>query len=210
MTLIINLLEFLTPYGMASYVIMFAILLACGFGFPMPEDVILVTGGMLAARGITSFEVTHVLCMAGVLIGDGIIFTIGKYFSDRVASSRFYRRIITPSREKKINKLYAKHGDKMLFIARFTPGLRMPMFLTAGIFKVSTWKFLAIDGFAALISVPVWISIGYVFGKNLELLDAKIQQYQVATYSILGGVLLIFLVAYFIKKPKQAGGSQKD
>ena len=40
MKLIIELLAHLTPYGHYAYFIMFAILLACGFGLPMPEDVV--------------------------------------------------------------------------------------------------------------------------------------------------------------------------
>ena len=31
-----------------GYLFVFTILLACGFGFPLPEDVVLITGGVLA------------------------------------------------------------------------------------------------------------------------------------------------------------------
>ena len=95
---------------------------------------------------------------------------------------------------------FSKYGDKVIFFARFAPGLRMPLFLTAGMYQVSPWKFLALDGFAAIISVPVWIWVGYIFGANLETLEAKIQQFQLGIYSIVGGLLVIILATWYVKK----------
>jgi membrane protein DedA with SNARE-associated domain len=48
-----------------------------------------------------------------------------------------------------------------LFIGRFLPGLRAPIFFTAGSMKVPFVKFLFFDGLAALISVPVFVWLGH-------------------------------------------------
>ena len=78
MQLLIDLLHFLTPYGHMSYAVMFMMLLACGFGLPVPEDIILVTAGILAASGIVDPYMATVLCLFGVLAGDGAVFFYGK------------------------------------------------------------------------------------------------------------------------------------
>lgn len=200
MKLIIEFLNHLIPYGHYGYLIMFGTLLACGFGFPMPEDVVLITGGILSARGITDFSTTFAVCMAGVLVGDGVVFTIGRKMGPRIKETRFFNRMMTPEREKQVMRWFSKYGDKVIFFARFAPGLRMPLFLTAGMYQVSPWKFLALDGFAAIISVPVWIWVGYIFGANLETLEAKIQQFQLGIYSIVGGLLVIILATWYVKK----------
>ena len=200
MRLIITLLAFLTPYGTHAYIIMFAILLACGFGLPLPEDVVLISGGMLAARGVTDWTVVTLVCMAGVIIGDGIVFGLGRHFGERVKSLPLIKKILHSEREIKVRTLFAKHGDKVIFFARFMPGLRMPIFLSAGIYRVKPWKFVLIDGVAALFSVPAWIWVGHAFGENLEVLEKKIAQLQMGTYTILGLVLLSILGIYFVKK----------
>lgn len=190
----------LTPYGGYAYLLMFILLLACGFGFPMPEDVVLVTGGLLASRGVTDFYTTVLVTMAGVLIGDGVVFLIGKNMGPRIKQSNFFNRMMSKEREQRVLSWFTKYGDRVVFFARFAPGLRMPLFLTAGIYQIPTWKFFCLDGFAALISVPVWIWVGYFFGSNLEVLGEKMHQLQVGLYGFLLATAIIFLFVWFIKK----------
>jgi membrane protein DedA with SNARE-associated domain len=85
-------------------------------------------------------------------------------------------------------------------MARFMPGLRTPIFMTCGIYQVSFWKFLTLDGLAALISVPVWVYVGVIFGENLELLEQKIRQFQVGIYSLLGGLIALGILYAIVKK----------
>ncbi|MFK7826629.1 MAG: DedA family protein [Oligoflexales bacterium] len=207
MTLVIELMNQLSPYGTYGYIIMFLILLACGFGFPMPEDVVLVTGGLLASRGVTDFGTTVLVTMAGVLIGDGIVFTIGRKMGPKIKETKFFNRIMPKKREKQVLQWFDKYGDRVIFFARFAPGLRMPLFLTAGIYQVPVWKFIGLDGFAALISVPAWIWVGYFFGSNLELLEQKMHQMQIGIYSLLAIVLVSFVGLWFVKKKISAKAS---
>ena len=203
MKLVINLLNQLTPYGTYSYIIMFLILLACGFGLPLPEDVVLVTGGLLASRGIVDFWLTVVVTMCGVLIGDGIMFTIGYRMGPSIKETRLFKKVFSEAREKKIAQMFEKHGDKVVFFARFAPGLRAPLFVSAGVYKIPFWKFLTLDGFAAIISVPLWIWLGFVFGSNLEVLEAKMHQMQAGIYGVVA-LLLACVVSYvYFKKRRQ-------
>ncbi|MBI2603578.1 MAG: DedA family protein [Deltaproteobacteria bacterium] len=200
MNLILELLNFLEPYEHLAYIIMFLILLACGFGLPLPEDVILVTGGILASRDVTDFRTTVLVTMAGVLIGDGIIYMIGRKVGPHIKETKFFRFIMTEKRDERITYWFSRYHEKVIFFARFMPGLRMPLFLTAGIYRVPAWKFFALDGSAAIISVPLWIWVGYIFGENLEILEQKIRKLQFGIYGVLAGVLVLFFVIWLIKK----------
>lgn len=200
MQLLIDLLNFLTPYGPHSYYVMFAILIACGFGFPMPEDIVLITGGMLASRDIVDFWVVNAVCMAGVLGGDSAVFLIGRRFGPALKQKKFFRRIVSERIDKRVDRVIQKYGDKVIFMARFMPGLRTPIFMTCGIYQVRYWKFFALDGLAALISVPLWIYVGLIFGENLELLEEKIKQFQVGIYSLLGVLVVLFVGYAFVKR----------
>ena len=200
MQLLIDLLSFLTPYGPHSYYVMFAILIACGFGFPMPEDIVLITGGMLASRNITDTSTVIMVCMAGVLCGDSAVFLFGRKFGPALKTKKLFRRIISPKVDNRVDTIIQKYGDKVIFMARFMPGLRTPIFMTCGIYQVSFWKFLTLDGIAALISVPVWVYVGVIFGENLELLEQKIRQFQVGIYGLLGGLIVLTILYAIVKK----------
>lgn len=200
MRLLIDLLAFLTPYGTHSYVVMFGILVACGFGLPMPEDVVLVTGGILASHGVTHLWLVNIVCMAGVLIGDSTIFFLGNKFGRTLKTRGVFKRIFTEKRDKNVKALFDKYGDKVIFMGRFMPGLRTPIFFTSGMYHVTPWKFLLLDGTAALISVPLWIWIGFLFGKNLEELERQMHRAQVGIYSAVGVIVVAFIIYLVVKK----------
>lgn len=204
MTLLIDLLAFLTPYGLYSYFAMFGLLIACGFGFPMPEDIILITGGIMSARGVTDVMTVNIVCLFGVLAGDGTVFFLGRRYGQRIKSFPIIRRILNEKNDRRVEKIFRKYGSKVIFFARFMPGLRTPIFMTAGIYRVSPWTFLSLDGFAALISVPLWIHVGYIFGQNLEELERKIKDFQVGIYIILALILILIVAISLIKKKTYA------
>ena len=200
MQTLIDLLEFLRPYGSHSYAVMFGILILCGFGLPLPEDIVLITGGILASHGVANFEVVVLVTLAGVLIGDGIVFSIGAYFGPSLRNHAFVRRILTEKRDRQVQAIFHKYGEKVIFMARFMPGLRTPVFLTCGSYHVRPWKFVMFDGFAALISVPLWVYVGLVFGQNLEELEHRIHQFKVGFYAALAGAIVLFVAFTLVKK----------
>lgn len=193
------ILEFLQPYGTHSYFIIFSILILCAVGLPMPEDIILIAAGILASQRITSIEVTMVVVLIGVVGGDSAVFWAGRLFGPRLRKTLLFRWIFNEAREKKVTEGFYKYGDKLIFLARFMPGVRTLVFSTAGIYNVPYWKLLLFDGTAALISVPFWVWVGYMFGSNLETVETYVKT---AKFSILGVfvVLAIFIVLYFWKK----------
>ena len=117
------LVSFFVQYGYAA---VFAILILCGFGLPVPEDITLVSGGIISGLGYTN---PHVMCfvgLLGVLIGDSTMFLGGRIFGYRIQRIRTFRRILSPRRFSQIQQKFKKYGLGLLFVARFLPGLQIP------------------------------------------------------------------------------------
>lgn len=190
MTIFNALLPLFTEYG---YIAMFTALLLCGFGVPMPEDIALVTGGVIAGLGFANEHGMVVVGLAGVLIGDGMTFTFGRIYGDRVTRLPVIRRVLTPASIGKATAMFSRYGRGVMFVARFLPGLRTPVFFTAGMSRcVSYSKWLLMDGTAAVLSVPVWVYLGYYGARNFEWLFEKVGHGQ---NIILGALLLGALIA---------------
>lgn len=176
MTVFNTLLPVFTEYG---YWAVFVMLLICGFGVPVPEDVTLVTGGVIAGLGYANEHNMFAVGLAGVLLGDGVIFTLGRVFGDRITRVPVLRRVLTPERFAQAQDKFAKYGKWVMFVARFLPGLRTPVFFTAGMTRrVSFATWFLMDGFAALISVPVWVYLGYFGAKNIDWLFDMVRRGQ--------------------------------
>lgn len=139
----------------------FLVLLLCGLGLPIPEDVVLITAGVLGQIEGRSWIEISALMYAGVLAGDSATFLAGRHLGGWVLTSKWFQRIFPPTKQAKVVDFFEKNGSMGLFIGRFLPGLRAPIFFTAGSMKVRFVKFLFFDGLAALISVPVFVWLGH-------------------------------------------------
>jgi membrane protein DedA with SNARE-associated domain len=194
-----------------GFVFVFLVLLLCGFGLPMPEDVVLVTGGVLAwlASDLESVSVSALLSdrglltmiavgLSGILAGDTIIFLAGRRFGHRVADFRPLRRVITPEKLELVEKKVRRRGNVVVMFARFLPGLRAPTFFTVGHARMPLWEFLLFDGAAALVSAPLWVCLGFWFGSDLE--QAARVAARFGHYILLAvGVVLAALAARWIQ-----------
>ena len=169
---IIAQLVTLTPLG--AYLWLFTILLLCGFGLPIPEDISLIAAGYLSWRGkqghspVINVHVAFAVCFAAVLAGDTIAFFFGRRYGRRVLASNLARRYFTPRRQLRTRAYFRKFGSKVILVGRFTPGLRFTIFFTAGTLHVRASVFFIYDFIAAAFSVPVLVYIAYFFGDKID------------------------------------------
>jgi membrane protein DedA with SNARE-associated domain len=157
--------EGLMGYGYLG-IILYMILTGCGF--PMPEEVAIIAGGVLSASGQLHWGLTLGALLIGALAGDCVMYYIGRHFGRRLLNkNKLFNRMITPEREKKMEAMLAKHGVKVLLGARFLVGVRGPMYLTAGILKVPFKRFVLADFFCATLVVTLFFGISYVYGAKI-------------------------------------------
>lgn len=191
------LVDFFSAYG---YLAVFVVLVACGLGIPVPEDITLISGGVICAISVetaTPLELKTMIIVAfcGVLIGDLIMFFMGSSLGPKVTRVPFLRKIITENIYSAIQEKAHRYGNKILFIARFLPGLRAPIFLTAGMsHKVPVWKFILFDGTAALISVPILVYLGFFFANDLEDVIYWVKHSELLVGSIVAGALILLVL----------------
>jgi membrane protein DedA with SNARE-associated domain len=154
---------------------LFSVLLLCCLGLPVPEDIVLIAAGALGVLDERPWIEVSALMYAGVMGGDSIIFLAGRFFGGRLRAAPWFQRIFPSAKQDKVEVLFERHGSTGMFLGRFLPGLRAPIFFTAGSMKVSYLKFLCFDGFAALISVPVFVWLGHwlwlTFQDDIEQLN---------------------------------------
>src|SRR5208282_4639018 len=135
-----------------------------------PEDVALLAGGYLVHRGVTRYPITLAVSLLGVVAGDNSLFFMGRRFGSGLVR---YFALAWPGRQRQIEliqRFMQRHGARAIFYARFLAGLRALVYLSAGSFGVRPAVFLLYDVLGALISVPIVVTLGYVFGKQLEMM----------------------------------------
>jgi len=184
----------------------FAMMIASGFGFPLPEEVTIISVGVLAYMGanpatfpppyagapvIGGYEAAIVVS-AAVLLADNLVFWIGRTFGRKIMKMRPFKGFFEGPTMGRINHFVVKYGVYAAFIFRFTPGIRFPAHLFLGMSHFSAWAFLLVDGLAILISVPTQILLIYHFGEPILAALYKFKVY----VAIFLGIALIYFIGH--------------
>jgi membrane protein DedA with SNARE-associated domain len=177
--------------GPAPYLIVFFILVACGFGLPMPEDVILFAAGLMAYYGGADVYVMIAVAFAGVMMGDSCVFFIGARYGRKVRKFGLVKRMLPPKRMKMVRRKLHEQGNKVIFAARFMPGLRTPIFFSAGTLHLPFRVFFFYDGLAAMISVPSIVYAIYFFGDHVDRVIKVIKRLQ---FGVIGTILVLVAI----------------
>lgn len=178
----------------------FFMLILCGLGLPVPEDIVLVAAGALGEIDGRTWIESSALMYAGVMIGDSTIFLAGRYLGRRLMGTKWFQRFLSTAKQEKVEARFDRYGSWVLFIGRFLPGLRAPIFFTAGSMKVKYWKFFFFDGLAALISVPFFVWLGHwlwsKFQDDIAQLDRVLSRTH--SYSLLVALLIVAVAVLVI------------
>jgi membrane protein DedA with SNARE-associated domain len=183
------------------------VLITCGLGVPLPEDVPLIAGGYLVARS-GSLPLMIFTGLAGILIGDTIIFRAGHVYGEKILETRLGRHI-PGERVQWTIAAFQKHGAKFIIAARFVPGLRAVTYFVAGLTGVPYWKFITFDGLAACVSAPAWVYLGW-WARKHRMLNKVMEwstQAQIAIFAIIIGITALYILVFkLVKRSRRKRG----
>jgi membrane protein DedA with SNARE-associated domain len=183
----------------------FAMMMASGFGFPLPEEVTIISVGIITYMGahpehfpppypgapvVNGYEAAAIT-LVSVIFADLMIFSIGRFFGRKLMKRNWFKRLFTDKVMARVNAFMTKYGVYAAFIFRFTPGLRFPAHVAMGMTNFPMWQFALVDGFAALISVPTQILLIYHYGE--PILEA-LQKFKFVIFGALAVALVFFIV----------------
>ena len=192
------------------YAGLIAMMALSAVGFPLPEEVTLISVGILAFMGahpqhfpppyegapVVSVHTASAIAFTAVVCSDFIIYLIGRVFGRRMLYHPRVRRFFPEHMMKRVEEWTHKYGAYACGIFRFTPGLRFPGHLACGMLQYPVRKFLVIDGIAALISVPTQI---YLLAHYGEPILTKLRQFKL----VLLGIFAILIVYVIIRKIRE-------
>lgn len=195
-----------------AYVYVVLALWIASIGVPIPEDIALLSGGFACYEydgGFLDVAVMIAVSMFGVLSGDLFVFYLGHRWASSLLEHRMTRRMATPERLAALRRQFHRHQLKTVFVGRFLPGMRMLVFLTAGAMKMRTWKFLLVNGTAALISVPLFVGMGYLFGHSFEKVKQRVHDVEHLIVLIALVIASVWLIWHSVAKSARAREAER-
>ena len=181
--------------GLPAYALTFALLLACGIGAPMNEDIVLLVAASLTLNHVVEPVPLMVVAWFGLLAGDGLIFHWGYRYGAKLFRFKWFARMVPPDRLEGFQARVRRGGPAYIFVIRFLPGIRTALFFAAGMMKIPYSTFFLFDGAAALVELPVLVyGVRFVGGHWEQILE-----WIHAGQGWLVGAVLVLLVAWWLR-----------
>ena len=180
----------LVEYGL---VIIFAAIMAEGFGIPTPGQSLLIVGALLSTRG--EFDIRLLLMSAwfAAVIGN----TLG-YFIGRIGGRKLLLRLpLNPSRLERMDIFCQRHGMLLVIFSRFIDGPRQLTGIFVGSLRMSITTFLLATSLGALLWVGFWGIGSYYLGQHMHIVAKAFESAAPFTW-IVTGLLILALCIYLI------------
>jgi membrane protein DedA with SNARE-associated domain len=204
--LIAGLENFVRHYGAFAVMLILAIE---AIGAPVPGETLLIFASVLAGRGEMSLPALLVFAWIGSVIGDNLGFLIGRKLGRKTVLRYGAKVGLTNERFSKIENNYVRYGSATVSFARFFSILRQLNGIVAGILGMSWLRFVLFDAVGAALWVTVWVFLPAYFSEHLAFI-VTLAHHKIVVMSFLIAVGLILLVAYFIRRMREASGTARQ
>jgi membrane protein DedA with SNARE-associated domain len=139
-----------------------------GLGLPIPENPLLLGGGYAIFKKISPSVLSVFLWWFAIVCGDVLLFGAAHWVFTRRTTSRLLSRYLSERRLNKYRTAVAYRGALILFLARFTFGIRAVAYVAAGMGHYPWSRFLVADGLSVAIQVLLFVGIGHYAGERVE------------------------------------------
>ncbi|WP_094701185.1 DedA family protein [Brevibacillus laterosporus] len=194
-----TILELINQYG--YFALFFALWLGI-VGMPIPDEVIVMTGGMVGSFGILqsvpAFFVTYLGVISGLSLGYILGYKIGVPVLDRIRRKRHMDSYIV-----RAEYLLQKYGSQALVISYFLPIVRHVVPYLVGISKMSFRRYALFSFTTGFVWTLLFFILGHFLGSNAASVGYLIADYSKYLLIILPVIAVgVFFMVTKMKRKK--------
>ncbi|MDQ2767364.1 MAG: VTT domain-containing protein [Gemmatimonadota bacterium] len=144
-------------------------------GFFLPGDSLLVSAGLIAARGTLDVWFMCLILSAAAILGQTVGYAIGQAAGPRLFAredSMFFKR----SHLQRAHDFYETHGGITIVLARFMPIVRTFVPVVAGAARMSYKRFQLYNVIGGVLWVCGMLMIGYGLGRYIPGIEKHIDK----------------------------------
>jgi membrane protein DedA with SNARE-associated domain len=175
-----------------GYIAVFSLLVACGLGLPVPEDIPLFSAGVLIAKGDMDPWVAALVGWFGIMVGDTALYCVAATLGPKIIGFPIIGRHITEKRLTSMHRWFDKYGTWAVGLGRMMTGIRGAMVVVAGTIGFNYVKFIIVDSIAAILSGGLFMVLGYYVEKHHLVAKgvADLASFGLTGVVVLGALLL--------------------
>lgn len=180
--------------------VVFLNVLLTRLGVPIPAVPVLLFAGSAIANGTLSFWYVLPAAIVGALIGDGIWFTAGRLYGQRLITSLSRLSMAVGSHVRTARSMFERFGAPIVSVSKFIPGLAIATPPLMGTTRVDPRIFLAWDILGAALWATFWLLGGALFERQLALFVLEVRAHGATVIDLVLGASLIYFVFRCIQR----------
>jgi len=166
----------------------------------IPGEVIFSLLGFLISQARFDFILALVLTVAGNFLGDIVIYFISMKGGRRFVE-RFGRYFLISEHElEHTEKLFEKHGSKLIFWGRFIPIVVTFISIPAGLARMNFKKFSIYTFLGSLPRNFILIFLGFKLGENWPAIIRFLERFQSVIIWVLAGAVVWYIFRHLKKR----------
>lgn len=180
--------------GSYGYGVLFVLVAVESLGIPLPGETALVTAAAFAANGHLDIGWVFGIGALAAILGDNSGYLLGRTGGLQLVERYGHHVGLNESKLAMVRSFYERHGSKTVLIGRFIAILRSWAAVLAGVMRMSYPRFIAFNAAGCILWASVFSTLGYLFGKNLPLVEKYIRELGIAVAIIVVIAAVIFVV----------------
>lgn len=142
---------------------------------PIPSDVVVLAGAILADRGLLRADIVFLVAWTGNLaLGLGV-YAAARSYGAGLFRTRWGRWLLRPSQLDRMAVFYDRYGTLTVLVSRFFPVFRVLVPAFAGVSRLGFWRTAIPLAAASALWYGVLIGVGIVLSRNLPRLIGALE-----------------------------------
>ena len=172
---------------------------------PIPSEAILPLAGFRSRTGALNVCLVWPAATLGSLLGALVLYGIGAWLGyDRLRALAGKRWFFVTSQKDldRGERVFSKHGGKMVLFGRCVPLIRSVVSIPAGIDRMPLPRFLLLTAIGSGVWNAIFIGLGWVLGDNW----GRVQGWLGPVSYVVLGLVVVGLIWLAIRKARQRSG----
>jgi membrane protein DedA with SNARE-associated domain len=170
---------------------------------PYPGDVALFVCGVYAAGGNASWTLLYIVALIGTMTSVMILYSLGRSRGRAILASNKIKWLGV-KRLDKLERWFARWGDKVLLASRYITGVRALLALFAGIGNVRPSHMFIYSLISAASYNFLILSLAVMIRRNWQLIDRILGTYNLVMLIALAVAVIAFIIVRRRRRAQRA------
>jgi membrane protein DedA with SNARE-associated domain len=161
---------------------------------PIPSDVVILAGAILADRGVLRPDLVFLVAWIGNLALSLVVYAAARSYGAGLFATRWGRWLLRPAQLERMAVFYDNYGTLTVLVSRFFPVFRVLVPAFAGISRLGFWRTAIPLAAASAVWYGTLVLLGVLLSRNLPRLVEALQAVNLTAAGI--AVLLAGLIGF--------------